>query len=149
MFSFVVESKPVAINAPTEFVWDILLDAERYSRWNPFTPRIDTDFVPGSPIHMHVPVGTLTLKLTEYIREIEPPLRVTWGKDFGTRALLTASKTQHVTPIDDQSCSYHTTDAMSGFLAPFVRLFFAGWVLRGFDDTGRALKSRAEAIFDP
>lgn len=149
MFSFVVESEPVVINAPAEFVWDIILDAERYPQWNPFTPRIDTDFVPGSPIHMHVPFGTSTLRLTEYIREIDPPLRVTWGKDFGTRVLLTASRTQLVTSIDGNSCSYYTADRMAGFLAPFVRLFFARWVLRGFDDTGRALKSRAEALYTP
>lgn len=149
MFSFVVESEPVAIDAPAEFVWDIILDAERYGEWNPFTPRIDTDFVPGSPIHMHVPLGALTLKLTEYIREVEPPQRIAWGKDFGPRSLLTAKKTQHVTPIDDASCSYYTTDTMSGLLAPFVRLFFARWVLRGFDNTGRALKRRAEALFVP
>ena len=147
MFSFVVESEPVVINAPAEFVWDIILDAERYPEWNPFTPRIDTDFVPGSPIHMHVPLGTLTLKLTEYIREIEPPRRLAWGKDFGMRTLLTANRTQHVTPIEGGSCSYHTTDAMSGLFAPFVRLFFARWVLRGFDDTGCALKRRSEMYY--
>ena len=31
-------------------------------------------------------------------------------------------------------------------LAPLVRLFFARLVLRGFDDTGRALKRRAEGV---
>ena len=146
MFSFVVESEPVVIDAPAEFVWNIILDAERYGEWNPFTPRIDTDFAPGSPIHMHVALGALTLKLTETIQDVEPPLRIAWGKDFGARALLTASKTQHLTPIDDKSCSYHTTDRMAGLLAPFVQLFFARWVLRGFDDTGLALKQRAEAV---
>ncbi|MYD95854.1 MAG: SRPBCC domain-containing protein [Gammaproteobacteria bacterium] len=145
MFSFVVESERVVIDAPAESVWNIILDAEHYPEWNPFTPRIDTDFVPGSPIRMHVPLGSLTLKLTEYIQEVEPPLRIAWGKDFGARVLLTASKTQHVTPINDKTCSYYTTDRMTGLLAPFVRLLFARWVLRGFDDTGRALKQRCEA----
>lgn len=37
---------------------------------------------------------------------------------------------------------------MSGLIAPLVRLLFAKLVLRGFDDTGRALKSRAEAVHD-
>ena len=144
MYSFVVESKPVVIDAPAEVVWYTILDAERYGEWNPFTPRVVTDFVPGSPIHMHVPLGSLTLKLTEYIEAVEPPLRIAWGKNFGARVLLTARKTQHVTPIDDKTCSYHTTDRMAGLLAPFVRLFFAHWVRRGFDDTGRALKHRCE-----
>lgn len=58
MFSFVVESEPVVIDAPAESVWNIILDAGHYPDWNPFTPRIDTDFVPGSPIHMHVPLGS-------------------------------------------------------------------------------------------
>lgn len=146
MFSFVVESEPVVIDAPAEFVWNIILDAERYGEWNPFTPRIDTDFVTGSPIRLHVPLGSLTLKMTEYIQEFEPPLRVAWGKDFGARALLTATRTQFVNPIDDKSCSYSSTLRTAGLLAPFVRLFSARWVLRGFNDAARALKRRSEGL---
>ena len=59
MFAFVVESEPIVIDAPANVVWDILLDADRYEAWNPFTTRIDTDFEPGSPIHMHVVLGPL------------------------------------------------------------------------------------------
>ena len=146
MYGFVVESEPVVIDAPAQVVWDVLLDADRYEEWNPFTTRIETDFEPGSPIRMHVVLAGLRLNLTEFIEEVQPPVRIAWGKDFGARAALTAKKTQFVTPIDDRSCSYHTTDAMSGLLAPLVKLFYARAVLRGFDDTGRALKERAEAV---
>ena len=148
MFAFAVESEPVVIGAPAELVWETLLDADRYEAWNPFTTRIATDFEPGSPIRMRVVLGPLKLNLTEYVQEVEPPRRLAWGTDFGNRSLLTAKRTQFITPIDATSCSYHTTDTMSGLIAPLVRLLFAKLVLRGFDDTGRALKRRAEAIHD-
>ena len=148
MFRFAVESRPVVIDAPAEFVWNILVDAERYAEWNPFTPRIDTDFAPGSPIRLQVALGSLTLGMTEYIQEFEPVRRIVWGKTFGVRALLTARKTQFVTALDGNSCSYYTTDTMAGLIAPLVRLCFARWVLRGFEATGRALKRRSEALVD-
>ena len=146
MFAFVVESEPVVIDASADVVWDVLLDSDSFEAWNPFTTRIETDFEPGSPIHMHVVLGPLKLNLTEYVQEVEPPRRIAWGTDFVNRSLLTAKKTQFITPIDAGSCAYHTTDTMSGLLAPLVRLFFARLVLRGFDDTGRALKRRAEGV---
>ena len=119
MFAFVVESEPVVIDASADVVWDVLLDSDSYEAWNPFTTRIETDFEPGSPIHMHVVLGPLKLNLTEYVQEVEPPRRIAWGTNFVNRSLLTAKKTQFITPIDAGSCAYHTTDTMSG-LHPLV-----------------------------
>lgn len=59
MFAFVVESEPVVIDASADVVWDVLLDSDSYEAWNPFTTRIETDFEPGSPIHMHVVPGPM------------------------------------------------------------------------------------------
>ena len=59
---------------------------------------------------------------------------------------LTAVKTQIVQRMGAGRCAYHTTDTMAGLLAPVVRMLFAKWILRGFEETASALKPRAEAL---
>lgn len=147
MFNFTVESQPLEIHAPVEVVWDTLLNVDAYSQWNPFTTRVETDFQVGSPVHLRVVFGRFNLNLTEWMREFEPLHTIAWGSDFGARVLLTALKHQTLTRTSDSSCTYRTTDHMSGLLAPVVRILFSRAVLRGFDDTATALKDRCETIY--
>ena len=146
MFDFVVETRPLTIDAPAETVWDILTDAPRYGEWNPFTTRIATDFKTGSPVHAHVLLGRLPVNVTEHTDVAEPPTRLTWSSVYGSRSLLTASKTQIVNSLGPDRCTYHTTDVMAGLLAPIVRALFAREILRGFEETADAPRGRAETL---
>ena len=144
MFDFVVETEPLTIDAPAEAVWNVLTDGERYGEWNPFTTHIETDFQPGSPVRARVLLGRLPVRVTEHTDVAEPPVRLTWSSAYWTPFLLTARKTQIVTPIAAGRCAYHTTDTMAGLLAPIVRMLFGRSILRGFEATATALKERAE-----
>ena len=146
MFDFVVETRPLTIDASAETVWGILTDAARYGEWNPFTTRIETDFQAGSPVRARVRLGRLPVNVTEHTDVAEPPGRLTWSSVYWSRALLTASKTQVITSLGPDRCAYHTTDTMAGLLAPVVRLLFGRAILRGFDETASALKGRAESV---
>lgn len=146
MFDFVVETPPLAIEAPAETVWSVLTDADRYGEWNPFTTRIETDFQPGSPVRARVLLGRLPVNVTESTTAAEPPTLLTWSSVYWKPLFLTATKTQIVTPLGAGRCTYHTTDTMAGLLAPVVRMLFARSILRGFEETASALKRRAEEL---
>ena len=146
MFDFVVKTDPLTIDAPAEAVWDILTDGEKYGEWNPFTTRIESDFQTGSPVRAHVLLGRLPVNVTEHTAAAEPPTLLTWSSVYWSRRLLTAAKTQIVTPLGVGRCAYHTTDTMAGLLAPIVRGLFGAAILRGFEQTAIALKERAEAL---
>lgn len=146
MFDFVVETRPLTIDAPAETVWDILTDAPRYGEWNPFTIRIETDFKTGSPVRAHVLLGRLPVNVTEHTDVAEPPGRLTWSSIYWSRTLLTAAKTQVITARGPDRCAYHTTDAMAGLLAPVVQVLFGRAIRRGFEETAHALKARAEKL---
>ena len=146
MFDFVVETRPLTIDASAEAVWDILTDGARYGEWNPFTTRIETDFQAGSPVHGRVRLGWLPVNVTEHTDAAEPPSRLTWSSVYWSRSLLTAAKTQTITALGPDRCSYHTTDTMAGVLAPVVQALFGRAILRGFEETAHALKGRAEAL---
>ena len=50
-----VKSVTVDINAPVSKVWEVLVDFEAYSEWNPFTVQVDADLSQlGSDVGLHV-----------------------------------------------------------------------------------------------
>ena len=141
-----LHTEPVRIDAPIDFVWNVLTDVERYGRWNPFTSRARTDFRIGSPARLLVRMGPARVRITETVCAYEAPRLLAWRKTFGARWLLVAVREQHLERLDAGSCRYYNTDRLTGVLARFVLVYFGGYMRRGFGDVGEALKRRAEAL---
>ena len=144
MFKHLISSDIVEIEAPVERVWDILVDVERYGEWNPFTPRVQTDFKIGSPVNLYVTLGPFKLKQLERIEAFDRPHLLVWSTKIGAHALLSARREQRLEPLDEMRCRYLTTDAFTGILTPLVMTLFGGLVRRGFNEVAWALKRRAE-----
>jgi len=147
MSSISISTDRIQINAPIDFVWEVLTDVEKYGEWNPFTSQARTDFKIGSPAHLLVRMGPGKFRITERICAFEKPRLLSWSRKFGTSWLLFAVRRQHLEPISDTSCSYHNVDLLSGVLSPIVSLFFGGYIRRGFSDVGEGLKLRAETLY--
>ncbi len=144
MFHQLISSDVVEIEAPIERVWDILVDAERYGEWNPFTTRVETDFEVGSPVDLYVVLGPLKLRQPEWIVAVERPSLLVWGTQFGHPRLLSARREQRLEATGATRCRYLTTDAFTGLLTPLVVLLFGRWIRRGFNDMARGLERYAE-----
>ena len=147
MNNFSVRTDRTQINAPIDFVWEVLTDVEKYGEWNPFTPQAGTDFKIGSPAHLLVRMGPTKFRITERVCAFEKPRLIAWSREFGASWLLFAVREQHLEPISDTSCSYHNVDLLSGVLSPMVSLLFGSYMRRGFSDVGVALKLRAETLY--
>ena len=147
MFTHRFSSEPVGIDAPAEHVWQVLTDTKKYGEWNPFTPRVNTDFRPGSDVGLRVILGPLKLRQQQRIQSLEPPRLLAWGMTMGHRALLVARREQRLKVLGADRCRYVTTDTMSGLLAPLVALLFGSLIRNGFSAMAAALKERAESTF--
>ena len=145
MFKQVVSADPIDIEAPAQRVWDILLDVEKYGEWNPFTPRVDTNFEVGSPVVLHVNMGPVKLKQPELIQAVEPPRLLAWGMTMGAHFLLFTRREQRLQALSETSCRYETSDSFSGLLTPLIMLLCGRLIRRGFNDVARALKVRSQA----
>ena len=148
MPKYTVESDEVLIDAPIEVAWQILTDVEHYAEWNPFTPKIETDFQIGSSVHLEVHLGVLKLQETETLEVFEPPNRLAWSQDkfrLGSIACVTALREQRLTKLSEQQCSYKCVDSMDGPLTPLVKLMFDKTLRSGFTSVGVGLKQYAEA----
>lgn len=147
MNSVTVRTNRIQINAPIDFVWEVLTDVEKYGEWNPFTSQARTDFKIGSPARLLVRMGPTKFRITETVCAFEKPRLIAWSRKFGTSWLLFVVREQHLEPVSDTSCTYHNVDLLNGVLSQFVSLFFGDYIRRGFSDVGVGLKLRAETLY--
>ena len=145
----IVSSVEVEIAAPAAFVWDVLVDYPRYPRWNPYTVQVSTTLTIGDPIDLTLPSpdgsgGTFVNR--EYIRVVDPPhhLRYDTGAEMPG---IFAVRDQWLAESGPGSCTYRTTDAISGKYADTVMETTGAWVKAGFDAVAHALKARAEELW--
>jgi hypothetical protein len=135
----------VEIGASAERVWSILADLDHYADWNPFTPKIETDFVVGHPIVLHVSFdGARPRRQVEELRRWAPGDELRWGMSMGPAWFFRAERIQRVEPLGSERCRYVSEDAFAGCFSPIVEALFGGKVQRGFDALGAALKRHAE-----
>jgi uncharacterized protein YndB with AHSA1/START domain len=145
-----ISSITVEIAAPAAFVWDILVDYPHYPQWNPYTVRVDTTLEIGSPIDLTLPSpdgAASTFVNREYIRVVDPPHHLRYDTGDAIPGLF-AVRDQWIEPRGRSACAYHTTDTMTGELAPWVIKSNGDWVKAGFDAVARALKKRAETLWE-
>ena len=144
----VVCSERVAIAAPVEKVWEVLVDFERYHQWNPFCVEASGKLAVGE---------ALTMKLKNYlvpgeyfdnvetICEIDAPHCIAWAAPWIDAWPYPARRDQFIEAGEQDRCVYYSTDAFLGPHGIHVMRFAGPWVKRAFDDTAYALKAFVEA----
>jgi hypothetical protein len=146
----VTVSDTFEIAAPARILWDILCDFDNYNAWNPFCIRAEGKIEMGHPVVMtlasYVVPGTLVPNC-EYITAIVPERQLAWSYRNDPAWPYPARRDQLITPTGPNSCRYVSTDAFLGVNGIHVFRFAGSWIKRAFDDSGRALKARAEARF--
>ena len=143
-------SETVEIDAPASVVWQVLTDMPRYNEWNPFCVRAESTLEMGAPVAMtlvnYADPGSLVPNL-EYICAFEPEQMLSWEMVHSEAWPYPARRDQVIEATGDASCRYWSSDAFLGANGIHVMRFAGPWVKRAFDDSGRALKARAEALY--
>ena len=146
----VIASINVIIDAPAQFVWDIMMDVARYGEWNPYTVRVETSFEIGSPVDLWVPYPDKPDELWQ-IREFmvlkEAPNQLAYQRALAPDGSRDGRRDQYVTELGPERCSYFTVDLFIGVGMTALVQKYGAWVKKGFDDTALALKARAEKLY--
>jgi len=145
-----VASDPIEIETPAAVVWQVLIDLPRYGQWNPFCVHVESTLEMGAPVRMslvdYVNPGRLAPNV-EYICAFEPERMISWEFRYDPAWPYPARRDQIITPLGPERCRYLSTDAFLGENAIHVMRYAGPWVQRAFNDTARALKQRAEAVY--
>lgn len=142
------------IAAPIEVVWDVMLDAGAYPRWNPFIVRFDLlggdEPAVGDKVRLHVEWHTGgRARATERITALEPPdrgaalLEYAYGGPIAALGLVRGRRQQRLTAIDAGTTLYDTDETLTGWAA---RLAPIAKVQDGFERHAAALRERSEAL---
>lgn len=147
----VTVSNTVEIKAPARVVWDVLVDMPRYNEWNPFCIRAVSTLEMGAAVEMtlisYATAGGPTVPNLEYVCAFEPEKLLSWEMKHSEAWPYPARRDQVIEATGAQSCRYFSTDAFLGANGIHVQRFAGPWIKRAFDDSGLALKLRAEALF--
>ena len=144
-----VRSDTVEIDAPAAVVWRVLTDLPRYGEWNPFCVGAESTLEIGAPMKMLLNSYTspgAQYANTEYVCASVPERLLSWELHHTEAMPYPARRDQVIEASGPDRCRYYSTDAFFGPNAPHVMFFCAEWIKRAFDDTARALKTRAEAL---
>ena len=145
----VVRSELVEIDAPASVVWEILTDLPRYGEWNPFCIKAISTLEIGAPIEMHLTNfwnDTIAIN-TEYVCANERERMLSWELKHTPDWPYQARRDQLVASLGPERCSYVSVNAFFGDTGTHVMRFAGPWVKAAFDNTARALKARAEAMW--
>lgn len=142
-----VSSDTTTIGAPIELVWAVLVDFSKYGTWNPFCPSCDAKLEVGAAITMQIDLGAGLQEQTEYITRIEPCTAIAWGMENKPGDPIHALRTQYLTKLDDNSCSYLSVDEFSGDATPQMMELMATAIELGFNRCAIGLKHYCEQQF--
>jgi hypothetical protein len=145
----IVESAEVEIGSPAWFVWQVMVDYPRYPEWNPFTIAVETTLKIDDPIDLTLrnPDGSAgTFVNREFIRVVDPPHHLRYDTGDLVPGVLGA-RDQYVVALDENRCSYRTTDTFTGEHAHLVIQSHGAWIKAGFDSVAHSLKVRSESLW--
>jgi hypothetical protein len=147
----------LAINAPIDVVWAVMLDLESYADWNPFVVHVACarpHVAVGDVLRLHVRWSDGgEARSREQVTEIRSPRLV----DGASRArlaycfrgtlhalrLVRGKRTQSLEQTAPGPTLYRSEESFQGALVSFVPL---AKVQDGFERHARALKARAESM---
>lgn len=142
-------SATVDINAPSDLVWNVLIDFDSYHKWNTFIPKVEGRFEVGWEINLHVNLVPKKAPLLqrERINLIDhSSKKFYWGVVRFHRIFLVANRLQEVESLGGNRTRYRTDDRLSGLLNPLVFYLYGNAMKIGFEKSARDLKEYCERI---
>jgi hypothetical protein len=107
----------IDIQAGQESVWDILTDADAYSRWNSTISRVEGQIREGERLRLHVPGTSRTFAPT--VRDVVPAVGMSWVGGFAP--LFKGVRTFNLSRARPGWTTFAMEERFSGLLIPLVK----------------------------
>jgi hypothetical protein len=136
----------VAIDAPAEVVWDLLVDFEGHRDWDPFFTKLEGDLTPGETLD--IVIGDPAdggMAFTPEVLVVDEDRELRW---IGRLVLPGVFDGEHVFRLEPQEHGGVLLTHEEFFTGPVVPFFWEQLdteTRAGFEEFNAALKERAEA----
>jgi hypothetical protein len=139
----------IAIAAPTEVVWDVLVGFDSYGDWNPVEIDVRGEPVVGSVLeHTAQLPGRKPMTFKAKIIEATPGRALAWKGKIVMPGLFDVSHHFEIDPLADGHSRLRQFEYFSGVLVPFMRGTLRD-TQAAFERANQAIKQRAESVAPP
>lgn len=135
----------IEIQAPTERVWRLLTDFERYPSWNPFLISVEGTLEPGARLKVTAqPSGSMRRTFFPRVLKVDPDREFRWLGRLLLPGLLDGEHIFTIEPLEAGRVRLVHREEFNGLIVPVHRRLRFGHTRRGFEEMNLALKARAE-----
>ncbi len=135
----------VDIEAPSQTVWEVLVDLGVYPAWNPFIVEAEGTVEVGGQLTLRMqPVGGSAITMRPTVVEVVQDRRLRWQGRFGVRGLFDADHLFTIEALGTSRSRLVQQEQFSGLLVPFFKGSLERGTLPAFHAMNAALKDRAE-----
>lgn len=133
----------IAIRAPAERVWSILVDLPAWPSWNSSVVAVEGTIAPGAKITVR-PKLDPRQAFPVRVAALEPPRRMVWRGGLPAGFLFKGVRTFELTPrADGDGVDFRMHERFSGLMAPLITRSIPD-LQPAFDELAGCLKRRAE-----
>jgi hypothetical protein len=135
----------IEIRATPRQVWDVLVDLERWSEWNPFVTRSEGLAEVGSRLvnRMEAP-GMRAMTIRPTVTDVAPGACFEWLGHLGVPGLFDG-RHRFELQATDEGTRLVQREHFSGILVRLLRRSLDDNTRRGFEAMNEALRARVEA----
>ncbi|MFW7378694.1 MAG: SRPBCC family protein [Oligoflexus sp.] len=136
----------ITIQGGKEKVWQVLMDFENYSSWNPLIKKISGKAELGEKIYVKLqPPGLSEMVFEPTITGFQPGKRFAWLGKLWRKGLFDG---EHCFEIEDmgKAIRFVQYESFSGILVPIILLFAGKQTRQGFEAMNEALKNKVEGL---
>ena len=137
----------ITIDAPTDVVWDVLTDLDRYSEWNPFVVRSEGRVAVGETlVHRMQPPGGKAMTFRPTVTELDPGRVFEWLGRLVIPGLFDGRHRFELHPTAAGGTRLVHTERFRGVLVRLLKKSLDTRTREGFESMNEALRERAEAM---
>lgn len=135
----------IIINASAKSVWNILMDFEAYSNWNPFITKILGEPQVNNSIEAHLKNGKgKEMKFKPVVLQNQPQKEFRWKGKLGFGGIFDGEHYFKLESIEEGKCRFIHGENFSGILVKPLLKMVGEDTLAGFNSMNQALKNKAE-----
>ena len=136
----------MVIAAPLEIVWDILIDLDQYSEWNPLLYQASGKVEVGETVIVYAKTASKDMKFTCEVTRVEPLREFAWRFPVIHPILFRGEHIFRIEPIGEDETKFIDREWFKGILLPTQAKDLKTNGLMAMVEMGKALKDRAEGI---